>query len=173
MTSLSPQTGDDRVVASIRANIVFEKMIVSALAVAGVAGAAHLLIGVGARAFGGTLSLAAAFNAAFGAVSYACLFFLAGFATAAAVGIPLFKFLEQAKLRKAWPYALAAFMVSFLILAAIGLAPSFEAPARALYLAPGVAAAVDFSRKMRPFWRAADEADERAGAARPTVSRLH
>jgi hypothetical protein len=168
MTALSPQTDDDRVIASIRANIVFEKMIVSALAVAGVAGAAHFAIGVGARAFGGALSLGAAGNAAFGAVSYACLFFLAGFATAAAVGIPLFKFLEQAKLRKAWPYALAAFSVSFLILAAIGLAPSFEAPARALYLAPGVAAAVDFGRKMRPFWRAAERAE-----SSPAIVRLH
>lgn len=149
--------------AEVRANIVFEKMIVSVLTVAAIAGAAHFLLDVAARLIGGALSLAGVGGALFGAISFVFLFFLAGFAAALAIGIPLFKSLERAKIRKVWPYALAAFAVSLGVLAAAGLAPSFEAPARALYLAPGLAAAHLFARKMRPFWRAADRADEAAG----------
>lgn len=159
---------NDAVVASIRANIVFEKMIVSALTVAGPAGVAHFMIGLGGRIAAGAFSIGGAGTELFNAIGYAFLFFLAGFAASAAVGIPLYRALERAKIRKMWPYALAAFALSFLILAAIGLAPSFETPARALYLVPGVAAAFLFGRKMRPFWLAA----ERAEAPPPAVLKL-
>ncbi|MFZ5616740.1 MAG: hypothetical protein ACOZAA_05400 [Pseudomonadota bacterium] len=160
---------NDAVVASIRANIVFEKMIVSALTVAGPAGVAHFMIGLGGRIAAGAFSIVGAGTELFNAIGYAFLFFLAGFAASAAVGIPLYRALERAKIRKMWPYALAAFALSFLILAAIGLAPSFETPARALYLVPGVAAAFLFGRKMRPFWLAA----ERAETPPPAVLKLH
>lgn len=160
---------NDRVTASIRANIVFEKMIVSALTISAPAGFAHFAMGFGERILAGTPPLGAAGTALFNAIGYAFLFFLAGFAASAAVGIPLFRALEKARVRKTWPYALAAFALSFVILAAIGFAPSFEAPARALYLLPGVAAAILFGRKMRPFWLAAERADEAA----PVVMRLH
>lgn len=160
---------NDAVIASIRANVVFEKMIVSALTVAGPAGLAHFAIGIGGRILAGALSIGAAGTALFNAIGYAFLFFLAGFTASAAAGIPLYRALEKAKIRKVWPYALAAFALGFLILAAIGLAPSFEAPARALYLLPGVAAAILFGRKMRPFWLAAERADEAA----PAAFRLH
>lgn len=160
MTGLAPQDHGDPVIAEVRANIVFEKMIVSVLTVAAVAGAAHFLLGVATRLAGGAFSIAGVGGALFGAISFVFLFFLAGFAAALAIGIPLFKSLEGAKIRAAWPYALAAFVVSLGVLAAAGLAPSFDAPARALYFAPGLAAALLFARKMRPFWRAADRADE-------------
>ena len=156
--------------AEVRANIVFEKMIVSVLTVAVIAGAAHFLLGVVARLIGGALSLAGVGGAAFAAISYVFLFFLAGFAAALAIGIPLFKALERARIREIWPYALAAVAISLGVLAAAGLSPSFEAPARALYLAPGLAAALLFARKMQPFWRAADRADEAAG---DSFARLH
>lgn len=160
---------NDNVIASIRANIVFEKMIVSALTIAGAAGLAHFAIGLSARIIGGALSIGAAGGALFDAIGYAFLFFLAGFAASAAIGIPLFRALEKAKIRKSWPYGLAAFALSFVVLAVIGLPPSFDAPARALYLLPGVAAALLFARKMRPFWLAAEHADEAA----PIVIQLH
>lgn len=163
------QTDNDRVIASIRANIVFEKLIVSVLTVAGIAGTAYLLIGLGWRASVGGLSVGAAAAAVIDAVRFAFVFFLAGFAASLAIGIPLFRWLERAKIRRVAPYALAAFAVSFAFLAAAGAAPSFEAPARALYLFPGVAAALLFGRKMRPFWIAADRAD----AAAPGVIRLN
>ncbi len=160
---------NDAVIASIRANIVFEKMIVSVLTVAAVAGLGHFLIGLGGRIIGGALSPGGAMKALFDAIGFSSLFFLAGFATAAAVGIPLFRRLEHAKIRKTWPFVLAGLVVSLIILAAIGVSPSVEAPARALYLVPGIAAALLFGRKMRPFWRAADRAD----AAAPVIIQLH
>lgn len=163
------QTENDRVVAAIRANIVFEKLIVSVLTVAGVSGLAHFLIGLLWRASSSAITLGGAAAALLAAVSFTFLFFLAGFAASLAIGIPLFRALEKAKIRLVMPYALAAFAVSFVILIAAGSAPSFEAPARALYLVPGVAAAVLFGRKMRPFWIAADRAD----AAAPSVTRIH
>ncbi|OFW99909.1 MAG: hypothetical protein A3E78_04840 [Alphaproteobacteria bacterium RIFCSPHIGHO2_12_FULL_63_12] len=163
------QTDNDRVIASIRANIVFEKLIVSVLTVAGAASMAYLLIGLGWRALAGGLSASAAATTVIDAVRFACVFFLAGFVASLAIGIPLFRWLERAKIRRVAPYALAAFAVSFAFLAAAGSAPSFEAPARALYLVPGIAAALLFGRKMRPFWLAADRAD----AAAPGVTRIH
>lgn len=150
---------DLRVIASIRANIVFEKLIVSVLTIACITGVAHFLIGLFWRASSVGLTFGAAAAAMVEAVGYAFIFFLAGFAASLAIGIPLFRALEKAKIRKIWPYALAAFAVSLVIAAAAGLAPSFEAPARALHLLPGIAAALLFGRKMRPFWIAADRAD--------------
>lgn len=165
-----PAPPEDPVVASIKANIVFEKMIVSVLTVTGLAGAVHALIGVGAAIFGSTIDAGAIGAALFGAATFALLFFFAAFGAAVAVGVPLYLRLEKAGLRKAWPYALAAAAFGLALLAALGAAPGFEAPWRALYLVPGVAAAILFARKMRPFWQAAERAET---ASPPAVVRLH
>lgn len=155
-----PAQPEDPVVASIKANIVFEKMIVSVLTATALAAAIRFAIGMGDGALGA---------AALGAATFALLFFFAAFGAAVAVGVPLFLHLERAKLRKAWPYALAAAIVTFALLAAVGAAPAFEAPWRALYLVPGVAAALLFARKMRPFWLAAERAE---APSPPAVMRL-
>ena len=165
MNNLPSSREESRVVSQIRANIVFEKMIVSVLTVAGISGAGHALLGLGERLSAGILSLAGVGSAAFNAISFVFLFFLAGFAASVAVGIPLFLLTERARVRKSWPFVLAAFVVSFVFAWAIGLAPSIEAPARSLYLVPGLAAAILFGRKMQPFWRAAERADDAAPAA--------
>lgn len=163
------QTDNERVIAEIRANIVFEKLIVSVLTVAALSGAAHFLIACAARLAGGAFSAGFVANAVVAATGFSVFFFLAGFAASVAVGIPLFRALEKRKLRKVWPYALAAFAIGIIVLATAGAAPAFEAPWRVLYLAPGVAAAILFGRKMGPFWRAV----ERDEAATPVVLRLN
>lgn len=163
------QTENDRVIASIRANIVFEKLIVSVLTVAAISGAAHFVISCVALFAAGALSQGAAAAALMAAIGFTFFFFIAGFGASLAIGIPLFKALEKEKLRRVWPYCLAAFAVGLVVLAAAGAAPSFDAPWRALYLAPGIAAAILFGRKMRPFWRSV-EMGETAPAA---VVRLH
>lgn len=163
------QTDNERVLASIRTNIVFEKLIVSVLTVAGVAGAAHFIIGLLARFSGGSFSLEGLVAVLLAAAGFSVFFFIAGFAVSLAIGIPMFRALEKAKLRKTWPYAAAAALCSLAILSAAGAAPSFEAPWRAVYLVPGLAAALLFGRKMRPFWLAAERSDE----ASPPVTRLH
>ena len=155
-----PAPPEDPVVASIKANIVFEKMIASVLTATALAAVIRFAIGIG-DGIG---------SAALGAATFALLFFFAAFGASVAVGVPLYLQLEKMKLRAAWPYALAAALVSLLILAAVGAAPAFEAPWRALYVAPGVIAALLFARKMRPFWRAAERAD---APPPPTVLRLH
>lgn len=165
---LAPGPSDDAVVASIRANIVFEKMIVSVLTVAGLAGAAHLLIGLGGRLVSGAFSPMGVMNALIASASFFALFFLAGFATAAAIGIPLYRALEKAKVRKGWPYFLVGFLVSLGVLTILGAAPSAASPARALYLLPGLAAAFLFVRRMRPLWSAAERAE-----TSPAVLKLH
>lgn len=153
-----------RVASQIRANIAFEKMIASVLIVAGLSGAGHALLGIGERLSAGVLSPAGVGSAAFNAISFVFLFFLAGFAASVAVGIPLFLLTERAKVRKTWPFVLAALFVSFVFALAVGLAPSVEAPGRSLYLVPGLAAAIIFGRKMQPFWLAADRADAAVAA---------
>lgn len=156
----APAPPEDPAVASIKATIVFEKMIASILAAAALAA----LIGFAVR-IGGGLGAAALSGATF-----ALLFFFAAFGSAVAVGVPLYLHLEKLKIRKAWPYALAAAIAGLGILSAMKAAPAFEAPWRALYIVPGVAAALLFARKMRPFWLAAERAD---APSPPAVLRLH
>lgn len=155
-----PAALEDPVVTSIKANIVFEKMIASVLVATALAGAIRLAVGL----VGGLGT------ALLGAATFALLFFFAAFGASVAVGVPLYLQLEKAKLRKAWPYVLAAAVVSVALLASVGAAPSFEAPWRAFYLVPGVAAALLFSRKMRPFWLAAERSETASPGA---VIRLH
>ncbi len=165
-----PAPPDDPVITSIRANIVFENMIVSVLTVTAIAGAAHAVIGLGGSLVAGHMGLGAVGASALGAATFALLFFFAAFGVAVALGVPLFLRLEKLKVRKAWPYAALSAVAGFFVLAAFGIAPAFEAPLRALYLAPGVAAAILFARKMEPFWRAAERADAARDVA---VARLH
>jgi hypothetical protein len=161
----TPAPTEDPVVSTIRTNIVFEKMILSVLTVSGVAGAAHWLIGFVSGGFG----LGAVGSAFLGAATFMLLFFFTAFGGAVAVGVPLFLRLEKHKVRSAWPYVIAAFIVGLLVLSAAGAAPGFESPWRVLYLIPGIAAAILFARKMRPFWAAAERAEQ---ASVPTVRRL-
>lgn len=162
----TPSPSDDPVVAAIRTNIVFEKMIVSVLTIAGAAGAVHWALGFA----GGGFSLGALGSSFLRAATFTLLFFFAAFAASVAVGVPLFLQLEKRKLRLAWPYVLAAALVGLLVLSAAGAAPGFEAPWRALHLIPGVAAAMLFARKMKPFWEAARRAEETVS---PSAFRLH
>jgi hypothetical protein len=158
--ALPPASEEERFARSIRANVVFEKLIVSVLTVALVSGLAHLLISLGVRLAGAGLSLAGVVDALFAAFSFSVMFFLAGFAASAAIGIPLHFALERAKIRKIWPFALAFFAVGLAILSPVGLAPGFAAPWNALLLVPGLAVALLFGRKMQGVWRAAERAEE-------------
>ena len=170
LPGLPPAQDEAGVIAEIRTNVVFEKMIASVLTVAGFSAAAHFLIALALRLSANALSLAGLGSLVMNAILFAAFFFLAGFAASVAIGIPLFKALEKAKLRKSWPYGLAALVVSFLILAAAGAPPSVEAPQRALFLLPGLVAAILFARRMKPFWNAASRREEEPQSA---IIRLH
>jgi hypothetical protein len=164
-----PNEDEIAVVSDVRAEIAFENMIVSVLAGSAVAGVAHFTIAVGAHLVAGSFSLVAAGIALVAAVGFTFLFFIAGFGASLAIGVPLYRLLEKAKLRRAWPYCLVATATGLVIATAAGVAPTFEAPGRILYLVPGLAAALIFARKMRPFW-AAIEREEREA---PKIVALH
>jgi len=172
LASLPRAPDEQNLFAEIRANIVFEKMIVSVLVVSGFSGLAHFAIAFFLRIAAGAISIGGFGTILFNAFLFAAFFFLSGFAASVAIGIPLFKALEKAKLRKAWPYCIAAFAVSFIILLAAGSPPSVEAPHRFLFLLPGLAAALLFARRMRPFWEAAERRDEEA-QSQFSITRLH
>lgn len=161
-------SGPDGLIAEIRANVVFETMIVSVLTVSALSLAAAFVIGLVWRALGAPLSINAVFSALMAAVAYAFIFFLAGFAFSLAVGFPLYRRLEKAKIRQSWPFILAAFIGGFLFLALVDAAPAIESPERLINLAPGVATAWLFGRRMRPIWRAATR-----DSTAPTIVRLH
>lgn len=167
---LNNQIPQDAMVAEIRANIVFEKLLLAVLSVAAATGAAHFAFGLIWRASAVGVSFSGFIAALIGALTYAGFFFIAGFGISVALGVPLFRALEKAKYRKAWPYIAASFVAGFVLLAFAGKAPSVEAPARIIHLLPGVAVAALFARNMRPLWRAADRADENPA---PNVFRLN
>lgn len=166
--SLPPATDAERIAQSIRANVVFENLIVATLTVAALSGAAHFSLSLIVRAAGAGISPGGVVTALMGAFSFSAMFFLAGFAASAAIGIPLHLALERAKIRQIWPFALAAFAIGLAITSAVGLAPGFAAPWNALYLVPGLAVALLFGRKMRSLWRAAERAEQA-----PRVFTLH
>ena len=161
---------EDDLVAQIRTNIVFEKLIVSVLTVAGFSGFALFAINVGVRIVSGRITIGNVGSAVYDGIAFACVFFLAGFAVSAAIGIPLFRFLENRKQRVGWPFVVSAFFAGLALLAALGRAPSFEAPLRLLFLVPPVAAAMLFVRKMRPFWQAVEHDETKPPA---NIYRIH
>lgn len=162
-------TRNDKIIADIRSNAAFETMLDSIVTATALSAAAHLLIGLGWRGAGGLLTASGVLSAFLEAATFAVIFFLAGFAFSIVVGVPLYRALERAKLRRAAPYAGAAFAMGFIFLVLLGRAPTFDAPANALYLIPGVAAALLFARKMAPHWRAAARMEE----VQPEIFRLH
>ncbi|MCB2112480.1 MAG: hypothetical protein KDD85_02910 [Parvularculaceae bacterium] len=170
MAGVPRKPDEENLFAEIRANIVFEKMIVSILIATGLSAAAHFLLALAVRISAGGISIEAIGSLILNAIFFAAFFFLAGFAASVAIGIPLFKILEKSKFQKAWPYCAAALAVSFLILLAAGSPPSIEAPWRVLLLAPGLAAALLFARRMRPFWEAAARRERETQDA---IIRLH
>lgn len=152
----------EQVFSQVRANIAFEHMLVAALTASVACGALKLFAGLVSYALHGW-SLGGLFSAAYGAFAFACMSFLVGFFAAVVAGLPLFLALERAKLRKTWPYVVAAFFIECVTaLIAAGGALTFDdllANGRWMIFLPGVAAAVLFGRRMRPLWRAAERAE--------------
>ena len=127
----------------------------------------------GAAASGGAMFAVAAISSIFAGFSpvnlldatiaslaFAFVTFLAAFASAAAIGVPTFIALENAKYRKAWPYfALALLVESAVVTLGLGRFPTFDEPILLAYFLPGLLIAGLFIRRMRPHWRAAERAE--------------
>lgn len=165
----SPNDGREALVEQIRANVAFEQIVVSVLAGAGVCSLAFLALRVGALIVGGSLSMSTLLSAAFGAIVFAFLFFLVGFAAGAAIVTPLFRMLEKSRRRSGWPYGAAAIAVAFLSLTIASALPAAQAPgvtAIISVIGATIVTSVIFARLMAPHWAAA-EAEERRAAATP------
>lgn len=105
---------------------------------------------------------------AVGGVTAAFAVFLGGFAGTVVVMMPLFRALEQAKIRSPFPYAAAALALNAVTYCALtGGAPDFSTFDSILCVAPGGIAAFFFSRDMAVRWR------REAPAAPTNVIRLH
>lgn len=166
---IGPPSDPERVYAEVRLNVAFENMVAAVLIGAAVSGAVLfvgnnlMLLAKGAWSFGALVS------AAMGAFYFLFLAFLIGFLAAVVVATPLFVALERAKLRKTWPYVLAAIAVQYVALGVMtGGIPTFERPASLVFFAPGVLTAVLFGRRMRGAWRAAERAE-----SQPVIYRVH
>ena len=120
------------------------------------------------------IGAASVFGAFGSTLTYAFVVFLTGFLAAVMVGAPLFQVLEKRKIRKAWPYFVAAGFVEIIFcLLVLGAIPDFLRAPVALSVslaAPGFIVAALFARRMRPLWRQAEAAETPQA---PTVVRLH
>lgn len=137
----------------LNARAAFELMLGAALKAALLSGAASLIVGLVAAVADGFL-VSSLGSVAIDAAGLACVVFFGGFIGAIVAGVPLFLFLERARIRRPTPYVVAAFLVNVAIYVVLtGGLPDLGAPAGLLYLLPGVAAALIFLRDIRPMWR--------------------
>jgi hypothetical protein len=151
---------DDRDLRRAQGNYAFEQMAAAAAIGAAASGlivlvyrTASLLV---ARRVSGDEVLAALFSSA----SFAALAFLVCFGAASTVGASLFVALERAHIRAAWPYFVAATMLSFAAAHFLfGATPSIEQPQNLALLLPGLIATTIFAARMRAYWRLAQRYD--------------
>ena len=171
---MTQQDDPDLLYARIRTRLAFEHLVTSVLFGAAISAGVYLVALTAMDVFALKFSISSILSAAFSAVYYAFIVFLAGFLSAIVVGIPLFELLEKRKLRKAWPYFIAAVVVEVLFYALVtGEAPVFaDLPVvtTVSVLLPGVVIAALFARRMRPLWRQAEKAEQ---TPTPIVVRLH
>lgn len=165
-----PENAEAQAAREVRANIAFEHMLYAAIIGGGVSAAAALSLRVGALVVAGASDAISYFEAVVGSIFFGVVVFLIAFASAVAVFTPIYVLIEKSRMRKIWPFHIAAFAVQYVVLAALGEAPSFDSPARFLYLLPGALIVFLFGRRILPLWRAADLAAAQAG---PSLRLVH
>ncbi|MEL7490497.1 MAG: hypothetical protein AAGJ73_07235 [Pseudomonadota bacterium] len=160
--------------ASIRSRIAFEKLVLSVLYGALISATLFLAWQVLAMIFAASVNLAAFARLAFATIYYAFLVFLGGFLAAVGIGMPLFELLERRKFRKAWPYFIAAIIVSLALLALLRNGAIFteEPIAETVFVvAPGMLIATIFTNLIRPVWWDAELAEAETPSA--NIVRIH
>lgn len=150
----------DLIYTQIRANIAFEHMVMAVLVAAAVSGGIVFVIAGGEAIVSGRQIVPALFGAFYSAMVFSFVAFLIGFFSSVAVGLPLFLALENAKVRKIWPYVVAGAAIELVaagfVLKRIPLVEDFLSLDHAPLLLPGILAAAIFGRRMRPVWKAAE-----------------
>jgi len=161
-----PTEEQERIAREVRASLAFEHMIAAAVTGAAASVGGALVIDLGRLVVEASLSLTALLQALLQSLGVGVLVFLLAFASSIVVLTPLYIVLEKNRVRKIWPFYLAAAAVQFGVLAMLGAAPGFEAPWRVVYLLPGFLIVHMFGRRIVPLWRAADLAAAPAGGVR-------
>jgi len=165
---MNQQDDSDLLYARIRTRLVFEHLVTSVLFGALISASVYLLAFVSIDLITLKFGFATLFSAIFYAVYFAFIVFLTGFLSAIVVGIPLFELLEKRKLRKAWPYFVAAVIVEVSFFALVtGKAPIIaDLPllTTVTVLAPGIIIITLFTRRMLPVWRQAEKAEQASTA---------
>lgn len=171
MSREKPDPGE--IVEQIRANWAFEHLIVAVLTGAGVGGALTFVWNLIAAVMSGVAIAATLLSALTTGVLVAFLIFLIGFLSGVLVIAPLFRAMEKMKRRGAWPYVAASLIIAAVALALgsslrgpPGVGPDVAAPV----MIASLVIAVLFARRMRPLWKAAEQAE--AGEAAQAPKRL-
>ena len=155
---------EEQVLREVRASLAFEHMAAAALFGGATSAAGYLLLLLAGMVLGGGLGFTALLDLLLRSMVFGVVVFLLGFAAAIAVMTPLYLVLEKNRVRRVWPFHLAAFLFSFAaVFAVMGRTPDLGDPGVLLYFLPGFLIVALFARRIVPLWRAAD----RAAAAAP------
>ncbi len=154
-----------QIAQEIRANVAFEQLIGSLVSGAAIGGGVFFALTFGGLVLGRALSFSTLLSLLLTSLMAVLSIFLIGFIAGVIIVTPLFKALEKAKRRSAWPYIAASIGVCVFSLVALANLPRAPAPDVAVVIsvfAAGLYIAFDFGRRMAPFWRAAERAEEQA-----------
>jgi len=154
-----------QIAQEIRANVAFEQLIGSLVSGAAIGGGIFFALTFAGLLFGGALSLSTLLSLLLNSLMAVLSIFLIGFIAGVIIVTPLFKALEKAKRRNAWPYIAASIGVCVFSLVALANLPRAPAPDVAVVIsvfAAGLFISFDFGRRMTSFWRAAERAEEQA-----------
>ena len=148
----------EQIIARIRLNIVFEKMVVAVLAGAFVSAMIKLVLDAAVILIGGGFRFQALAFSGLNAIYFGFVVFLAGFIASAGLALPLHNFLEKQKVTKIWPYLVLALIVQYAAASgALGHALTISdfSDLRLLVLIfPAPIIIWVFSKEMVPLWRA-------------------
>lgn len=146
------------VAREVRASLAFEHMLAAAVTGGGASALGALVLQLVRLSVETSLTLMTFLEALLRALAAGVVVFLLAFAASIAVFTPLYLVLEKNRVRRIWPFYLAALAVQLGVLAMLGLAPGFEAPWRVIYLLPGLLIVYLFGRRIAHLWQAADRA---------------
>ncbi len=151
------QPGDREAAArNVRARIAFQHMVAASIAGAAISGTVAFIASIAASIVGAGFGLASLVEISIRTLIYAFVAFLIAFGSSVVVGAPLFLALDEAKVRKGWPWFVAAPAIGYAAYVLISGRVMIEATAVLQYMVPGLLIACLFVRRMQPLWRAAE-----------------
>ena len=158
------EQNNESLISQIRANIAFEHMVAAVLSGALLCLALSFSIETLISVLESRLSVRSLASALFSGVRFGAFVFLFGFILCVIIGLPLFRYLENEKIRLGWPYYVSGFIVQIALLTllsvdSMGSAALGDLLRRVMVLVPAPLIVFFFIRRIKPLWRAAQKAD--------------